>query len=221
MFEQLQIRIKRGSRVTGPDESWTSRDRLYCAGILQTGFGEVFTWHGNELLSLHNLIALYHDLGRSLQAPDASTYLHAFPYHAGSIQLQWTLQEDANLDLTLYHVHHPSTRAVLHKSLTPQVITAWRKATYAQLLGQVTETVPPAISLKVGELFAPGTGNGYRFSPGQKVRTILSSYVRQLRIGYVLHCIRQENGQNNCYQLLVNGKPLKKLYLEEELEPMA
>lgn len=220
MFEQLQLTIKRGNRAIDPDEPWNSSDRLYCAGILQAGFGEVLTWQGDDLLSVRRLIAFYHELRLSVASSAPVSFQHSFPYQRGTLQIHWTVQPHAQLNFTITQLQGPREREVLIKSIDSAATTRWLENTYATLLSQATETMPSAISLQVGEWFAPGDGTAYRFSPGQKVRTVLTTYSRTLHIGYIFHCMRHETESTNCYQLLVDGRPLKKSYAEEDLEAM-
>ncbi|WP_276483028.1 hypothetical protein [Paraflavitalea pollutisoli] len=220
MFEQLQIRIKRGSRVTSPDDNWTASDKLYCGARLTVGFGEIFDWNDTDLLPLQKLVAFYHDLGQSVRSSAPTAFQYSFPYRNGSVQLHWTIQPHAQLNFTISYRQGNREREVLSKPVDIPAIILWMDTTYETILTQVTEIAPPAISLMVGELFSPGPHAGFRFGPGQKVRTVLSTQVRQLHIGYILHRIRQDDDNNNYYQILVNGKPLKRRYLEEELEPI-
>ncbi|MDF2187934.1 hypothetical protein [Paraflavitalea sp. CAU 1676] len=221
MFEGIEIKIKRGNRASGPDATWTVKDKLYCTGTMQVGFGESISWKGTDLLPLKKLIAFYNQLSDPYNRITDEQREQVFPCRGGAVTI--TLGESGQDGIPFQVVYRKRGGAGnLQKAVPLWKIKLWRDDLFADVMRQLTAAAPAAVCLQIGQLFEPPhTETRFAFAIGQKVRTILNTRVRTLRIGYIMDRFYHMNEQTCMYNLMVDGKLMEKRYWEEDLEPMA
>lgn len=221
MFQDIQLTIKRGNKASGPDASWTIKDKLYCSAVLHLGFGESVEWEGTDLVSLKQLITFYRQIADPFFVKTGERFTEVFPCRGGSVSIDWGLVQAGTISFSITYGKKGAS-GMMQKNINTFETARWKEAFAVEVMRQLAGEVPAAVCLHVGALLDPPAANdSYLFKTGQKVRTILNTRVRTLRIGYIMHRYYHMNDGTHMYQLIVDGKLLEKRYAEEDLEIMA
>lgn len=221
MFQDIQLKIKRGNKASGPDASWAIKDKLYCSAVLLLGFGESVEWEGTDLISLKQLITFYRNIADPFFGKTSERFTEVFPCRGGNVTIDWGLLQNGSINFAITYAKKGGS-GMMQKTIHAFEPGRWKDAFAVEVMRQLAGEVPPVVCLHVGALLDPPAANdNYLFKTGQKVRTVLNTRVRTLRIGYVMNRFYHMNETTNMYQLIVDGKLLEKRYHEMDLEGMS
>ncbi|MBD2768659.1 hypothetical protein IC235_12255 [Hymenobacter sp. BT664] len=219
MFTEIRLITKRGNIVQEPNPDWSSKSRIHCACCLEIGFGDKIIWLKGNTIRLSSLIDFYNKLAQSVTNPDNDFHKYEFYHNDGNIAFEWARIGSTTFKFTVKIRHFSDSKILIDKYYWSGHLYDYRHAFFLYIMSILTQRTNEAVCIAIGETFSEKQEqNNYEFKIGQKIKIKAGGNVKTIREGYIINRFFHHREKRSMYQILENGKKLKKRCYASDFE---